>query len=676
MGQDDDGARAREAERLRALEEVGLTARQDSGMERFARLVARTLDVPVALVSLVEADRQVFPGQVGLGEPWASSRWTPLSHSLCRHVVAGGRPLVLADARADELTCDNLAIPDLGVVAYAGMPLTDNRGNTLGSLVAVDTRPRTWTAGQLADLEDLAAACSVELRLRRISRQAMRSRRAAEAARAEAESANARAQAAGERLRGALDRTGMLLRAAEFLVDTTGVEEVRRRVRELMGGDLKPAYVGLMLAEDGRLRRVPDPDVPVAVETAHELYDPDGWPSGRAYTERRTVTVADRRQAAAEYSADTVRVLEETGLHAAIYLPLFGAGGVLGVLALAWDREHAVGGQERAVLTAIAGYTAQALERGMLLDERTSVARQLQEAMLTDLPTVPGLELAARYCPAGDRDQVGGDWYDAYPLRPAGEAAGRPAPIAVTVGDITGHDTRAAAVMGQARAMLRQADLDHRGHGPAHIVTAFERACETLPLEATGSLIHAHLAPLGDGSWEMTWTNAGHPPMLLTVPASGAAGPAGAGEHEASRHPCGCDGDCTCVQSGTCSESEADGTAGRDTAPAEVRAERLTGHDRLLWPGLPFGDRTDRTRVLPPGSTVLLYTDGLVERPGRSIDAAIDRTAGLLAGGAARPLPDLLEHLTLHAADGDPGDDVVVLAVRVPARPSREVPPT
>ena len=115
-------------------------------MERFARLVAGRLRVPVALVSLVEAHRQVFPGLVGLAEPWATRRQTPLSHSLCQHVVATGHPLVLADARSDDRTCTSLAIGDLGVVAYAGMPLTDSDGHVLGSLCAIDTEPREWSA--------------------------------------------------------------------------------------------------------------------------------------------------------------------------------------------------------------------------------------------------------------------------------------------------------------------------------------------------------------------------------------------------------------------------------------------------------------------------------------------------------------------------------------------------
>src|ERR1035437_1027200 len=80
--------------RLAALRQVGLGAAADPGMERLARLVASTLQVPAALVSLVEKDRQVFPGMVGLAEPWATTRQTPLSHSTCQHVTASGRPLI------------------------------------------------------------------------------------------------------------------------------------------------------------------------------------------------------------------------------------------------------------------------------------------------------------------------------------------------------------------------------------------------------------------------------------------------------------------------------------------------------------------------------------------------------------------------------------------------------
>lgn len=135
-------------------------------MDHFARLVRRALDVPVALVTLVEADRQVFPGQLGLPEPWCGARATPLTHSFCQHVVAADEPLVIPDARLDERLRDNLAIPDLGVVAYAGWPLRDVQDRPIGSLCAIDTQPRAWTGADLALLEDLALAVSSELQHR------------------------------------------------------------------------------------------------------------------------------------------------------------------------------------------------------------------------------------------------------------------------------------------------------------------------------------------------------------------------------------------------------------------------------------------------------------------------------------------------------------------------------
>ena len=99
-------------------------------------------------------------------------------------------------------------------------------------------------------------------------------------------------------------------------------------------------------------------------------------------------------------------------------VPLPGITGMLGTLVLGWDTPHQVDVSERAVLTAIAGYTARAIERALYLDQRVTVATQLQQAMLTDLPAVWAL-LSALYRPAAAGELVGGDWYGAYPLGPA-----------------------------------------------------------------------------------------------------------------------------------------------------------------------------------------------------------------------------------------------------------------
>ncbi|HEY5334611.1 MAG TPA: GAF domain-containing protein, partial [Mycobacteriales bacterium] len=152
--------------RLQSVSDTGLGPRADGAFDAFARLVCRFLDVPTSLVSLVDDERQFFPGAQGLDGAAGEARETPLSHSLCQMVVRTGAPLVIADAAADALTCTSQAVSELGVAAYAGMPLRDDDGRVLGSLCAIDVEPRRWTHSEVETLRDLADACSAELRLR------------------------------------------------------------------------------------------------------------------------------------------------------------------------------------------------------------------------------------------------------------------------------------------------------------------------------------------------------------------------------------------------------------------------------------------------------------------------------------------------------------------------------
>jgi GAF domain-containing protein len=168
----DAAAAARDPERVAALQETGLLDSDvDPAFDRIARLAAQVLNAPVALVSLVDADRQFFKSCLGLPEPWAAQRETPLSHSFCQHAVARREPLVVDDARQDELLRDNLAIRDMGVIAYAGIPLIDGEGNALGTLCVIDSQPRHWTTHQVQLLSDLAASVVTEITLARQARQ-------------------------------------------------------------------------------------------------------------------------------------------------------------------------------------------------------------------------------------------------------------------------------------------------------------------------------------------------------------------------------------------------------------------------------------------------------------------------------------------------------------------------
>jgi len=159
--------------RLGAVRATGLLDRPaPEGLERLTSLAARVLRAPVALVSLVDARRQFFASAVGLPEPWASSRETPLSHSFCQHVVSADEPLVVSDARDHPDLRHNPAIRDLGAVAYAGIPLRDGAGLALGTLCVIDHRPRAWSGEDLTILGDLAKSVNSEIELGRRRRPA------------------------------------------------------------------------------------------------------------------------------------------------------------------------------------------------------------------------------------------------------------------------------------------------------------------------------------------------------------------------------------------------------------------------------------------------------------------------------------------------------------------------
>jgi GAF domain-containing protein len=571
-------------------------------MEYFAQRARRLLGVPVALVSLVEADQQVFPGMAGLPEPWASKRCTPLSHSFCQHVVVTAEPLVITDARDEPRVRDNLAIPDLGVVAYAGMPLTDVDGQVLGSLCAIDVQPRTWTAEELDALADLARACSTTIRLRLSDHLAEQER--------------ARGDEVERWHRAALARSQLLLRASVALMDTQSVEDVRLRIADLVAADLGPTYVGLAVVAGHRLQRVADPRLRPGAEY---LLDSDlqaPTVTARAIRERRRLHYSDRAEFDAEYPPVTQALLRRYGLHSLVCVPLLGADGPLGAIQLGWDRPRVSDSQELAVISAIAGYAAHALERATILQHRISVVHEMQNAMLSALPVVDGLELAASYVPADARERVGGDWYDAVLL--AGTGRADPA-LAVTVGDIIGHTMHAATIMGQVRSMMRQAGWERDGHAaPSEVLTAVERACVGLGVEAAGTAVHARLERLhdGTGAWSMIWSNAGHPPPILV-------------------HP--------------------DGTT-----------DLFSEHDMLFgFPHLLRRPRVDHRTVLEPGSTVVLHTDGLVENRRSDLDQGTDALRALLTRHHGLAPQELVDTVVTSMVGDQPEDDVVAMAVQL-----------
>jgi PAS domain S-box-containing protein len=161
--------------RLAALRATDLLdSPPDQAFDRLANLARRVLDVPVAAVSLVDTDRQFFKSSLGLPEPWTSRRETPLSHSFCQHVVASGKPLVVEDAREVAFLRGNLAIRDLNVIAYLGIPLRTPDGQTIGSFCAIDAKPRSWAPEDVGIMGDLAESVMSEVALRHGAISALR----------------------------------------------------------------------------------------------------------------------------------------------------------------------------------------------------------------------------------------------------------------------------------------------------------------------------------------------------------------------------------------------------------------------------------------------------------------------------------------------------------------------
>ncbi len=156
----------RDPARLRALTSTGLLdSPPEEAFDALASVVRSFLGVPTAIITLVDDRRQFFKSAVGLPEPWASRRQTPLSHSLCKYVVASGASLRLDDTREEPEYRDNPAVCELGVAAYAGVPLRDPVSDqVLGTVAAIDEHPRHWSDDDLALLASVAGAARQAIR--------------------------------------------------------------------------------------------------------------------------------------------------------------------------------------------------------------------------------------------------------------------------------------------------------------------------------------------------------------------------------------------------------------------------------------------------------------------------------------------------------------------------------
>ncbi len=165
------------ADRLAALRRLMLLDRAATPtFDRLTTLAAHVLDAPIALLTLVDEDRQFFLSAWGLPEPLASDRETSLDYSICQHAVASGRPLIVSDATADPVLASNKAVTEFGITSYAGVPLITSERYAVGTLCVLDYVERDWPDDQVTLLGHLADIAMDEIRLHFFDRLAARRR--------------------------------------------------------------------------------------------------------------------------------------------------------------------------------------------------------------------------------------------------------------------------------------------------------------------------------------------------------------------------------------------------------------------------------------------------------------------------------------------------------------------
>ncbi|WP_435856984.1 PP2C family protein-serine/threonine phosphatase [Streptomyces parvulus] len=305
------------------------------------------------------------------------------------------------------------------------------------------------------------------------------------------------------------------------------------------------------------------------------------------------------------------RLFKATGIRTAAIAPIRGPREVVGALTL--GRSQASGqdftADDLSLLEDIARRVGLALENGRHYQRQAQVAETMQRYLLPQLPQLPGVAMTARYLAAPDASHIGGDWYDAFPLR-SGDTA-------LVIGDVVGHDLEAAAGMAQLRNMLR-AFAWSEDRPPHHIVEELDEALAHISDVRMATMILGRLKPDADGEWHLRWTSAGHPPPLLV------------------------------------------GHNGLTQYLDEARG--------LLLGTAVKQPRTDAHIVLPADATLVLYTDGLIESRTRSLDIGMENLRRHAASLAHRPLDTFADQLLRRARPADNDDDVALLAIRIPSR--------
>jgi serine phosphatase RsbU (regulator of sigma subunit)/anti-sigma regulatory factor (Ser/Thr protein kinase) len=411
----------------------------------------------------------------------------------------------------------------------------------------------------------------------------------------------------------ARERLTFLARASELMSETLDLEQTLEQVAYLSVPRLAD-WCGIeLLGEDGSIRNAAvahvDPD---KVQFAEELrtrfpLDPNA-PTGvpnviRTGRSELYPEITDRMLEQVIDDPEQLRAFREVGFSSIMIVPLIARARTLGAISFVYaESGRKYDEEDLRFAEDLARRAAVAVDNARLYTQEHQAVVTLQESLLPrQLPDIPGLEFAARYLPATSEVDVGGDWYDAIALGDGN--------VGLVIGDVAGHGLEAAAIMGQFRNALRAYALD--GRGPAATVERLNRLTRTFEQNDMATLVYGEFDA---GTNHIRFVRAGHPPPLVRT--------------------------------------------------ADGRVSAVDGSGSLPV-GVSPNARYEASLVeLAPDSTLLLYTDGLVERRGEPLAAGIARLEQVLAD-APETLEELCDHVIETAApDLERADDIALLALR------------
>ena len=424
-----------------------------------------------------------------------------------------------------------------------------------------------------------------------------------------------RALAATQR---AAARAALTAQVTDRLSATTDTAGAVADLAHLLVPTLAEGAIVTLLAPDGRPRDVSSWHVDPGQRSALAAYTrtrvesmPLTSPLARVLTTGTAVrSTADEVSGLLPDGAarDLLQVIDASH---AVVLPIRGHDRVLGALSLFSGAGHPLDTEAEETARDLAGRMGLALDNARLAAAQNQIAESLQRSLLTDPPEPDHAHIVVRYVPAAESARVGGDWYDAF-LQSRGATM-------LVIGDVVGHDVAAAAAMGQLRGLLRGI-ATYSDAGPAEVLRGLDTSMRLLQLSTLATAVVARLEQTAEehdrGVTRLVWSNAGHPPPLVI-------------------HP--------------------DGT---QAVLAGWRGELLLGVDEHTR-------RTEQTITLDRDSTVLLYSDGLVERRDSTLDGGLERLQRAVAELGDVTLDELCDGLVDRLVDGHPDDDVALVAVRL-----------